>query len=47
MSSTALEDCKLEKDLGVAVAQNLKPNDHVDGVVLKANRMLCMVYRTV
>ena len=47
MNSTALEDLKMERDLGVAGAKNLKPSDHVDSVVLKANRMLGMIYRTV
>ena len=37
----------LEKDLGVAQAQNLKPSSHVDSVVFKANRMLGMIYHAI
>ena len=36
-----------EKDLGVIISKDLKPEKHVNEVVLKANRLLGMVYRSI
>ena len=47
INNTELISCTSEKDLGVIVCDNLKPSKHIDEVVLKANRIIGPVNRTV
>ena len=47
INNTELSSCTSEKDLGVIVCDNLKPSKHIDEVVLKANRILGLINRTV
>ena len=42
-----LETSDTEKDLGVYVQSNLKPDKHIDEAVKKANQILGQIYRTI
>ena len=47
INSVSLEATNSEKDLGVYISNDLKPEKHINEVVLKANRLLGMIYRSI
>ena len=47
MNGVVLDKVDAEKDLGVTVSSTLKSCNHIDEVVLKANRVLGLIYRTI
>lgn len=47
LNNIDLESSRFEKDLGVLISDDLKPSSHIDGVILKANRILGMMYRSI
>jgi hypothetical protein len=46
IGDSVLADAETEKDLGVYIQDNLKPEKHIDEAVKKANRILGQIYRT-
>ena len=47
MNGPVLESSNIEKDLGVMISDDLKCTSHIDYVVLKANRLLGMLHRSI
>ena len=47
MNGSVLESSNVEKDLGVMISNDLKCTSHIDYVVLKANRLLGMLHRSI
>ena len=47
VGSNVLETVTVEKDLGVTISNDLKPEKHINEVILKANRILGMIYRNI
>ena len=47
MNSYVLESSKVGKNLGVMISNDLKCTSHIDYVVLKANRLLGMLHRSI
>ena len=47
MNGSVLESSNIEKDSGVMISDDLKCTSHIDYVVLKANRLLGMLHRSI
>ena len=47
MNGPVLESSNIEKDLGVMISDDLKCTSHIDYVVLKANRLLGILHRSI
>ena len=47
IGDTVLQKASEEKDLGICIQNNLKPDRHIDESVKKANQILGQIYRTI
>ena len=47
IGTSTLEESSTEKDLGVLIQSNLKPDKNIDEAVKKANRILGQIYRSI
>ena len=47
MNGSVLESGNVEKDLGVMISIDLKCTHHIDYKILKANRLLGMLHRSI